>query len=58
MGFLENLFGTNPEFTVTNNKTGKEVQARDARELERYAAREQDKDPDKPADFFQRLFSR
>ena len=58
MGFLENIFGTNPQYTVKDNKTGEQVTVRDARELEKYAAREQGKDPDKPADFFQRLFSR
>lgn len=58
MGLFENLFGTNPEYTVRNNKTKEEVDVRDAKELEKYGAREQGKDPNKPDDFFQRIFSR
>ena len=58
MGFLENIFGTNPQYTIKDNKTGKETTVRDAKELEKYAAREQDKDPNKPVDFFQRIFSK
>ena len=59
MGFLENLFGTNSQYTVRDNKTGEERQVQDARDLEKFAEREQDKDrPEKPDDFFSRIFSR
>jgi hypothetical protein len=58
VGFLENIIGTNPQFTVTDNKTGKQVTVQDAKELEKLAAREQGKDPDKPKPFFERIFSR
>lgn len=59
MGFFENLFGTNPQYTVRDNKTGEERQVQDAKDLEKFAEREQGKDkPEKPDDFFSRLFSR
>ena len=59
MGFLENLFGTNPQYTVRDNKTGEERQVRDAKELEKYAEREQDKDTSgKPDPLFMRLTRR
>ena len=59
MGLLENLVGTNPQYTVRDNKTGEERQVQDAKDLEKYAAREQGKDrPEKPDDFFSRIFSR
>ncbi|MBR3319100.1 hypothetical protein IKG06_01175 [Candidatus Saccharibacteria bacterium] len=58
MGLFENLFGTNPQYTVKDNKTGKETQVRDAKDLEKLAASEQGKNPDKPVDLFQRIFSR
>lgn len=59
MGFFENLFGTNPQYTVRDNKTGQERQVQDAKELEKYAEREQDKDKyGKPDDIFSRIFSR
>ena len=58
VGLFENLFGTNPEYTVRNKKTKEEVTVRDAKELEKLAAREQGKDPNKPDDFWQRIFSR
>ena len=58
MGLFDNLIGTNPQFTVTDNKTGKQVVVRDAKELEKLAAREQDKNPDKPRPLFERIFSK
>ena len=58
MGLFENLFGTSPQYTVKDNKTGKETQVRDAKDLEKLAASEQGKNPDKPVDLFQRIFSK
>ena len=58
MGLLDNLFGNNPDYTVRDNKTRQEVDIRDAKDLEKYAVRQQGKDPNKPDDFWQRIFSR
>ena len=58
MGLFENLIGTNPQYTVRDNKTGEEKQVRDARELEKLAAQERGKNPDQPKPFFERVFSR
>lgn len=58
VGLFDNLFGTNPEYTVKDNKTGKETLVRDAKELEKLALEKQQKNPDKPNDFWQHIFSR
>lgn len=59
MGLIGNIFGTNPQYTVRDNKTGEERLVQDAKDLEKFAEREQDKDkPEKPDDFWSRLFSR
>ncbi|MBR5389639.1 hypothetical protein IK146_03715 [Candidatus Saccharibacteria bacterium] len=58
MGFLENIIGTNPQYTVIDNKTGEKIIVRNPKELEKYAAQEQDRNPDKPKPFFDRLFSK
>ena len=52
------LFGLthfNEDYTVTDNRTGKETNILDAKELEQYARDEQKNQDDKPKDLWQRI---
>lgn len=52
------LFGLthfNEDYTVKDNRTGKETNILDAKELEQYARDEQKNQDDKPKDLWQRI---
>lgn len=59
MGFLENIFGIKQpaDYTVKNNRTGKETPVRDVKELEKFVEQEQHENyAEKPDPFIQRIF--
>ena len=60
MGFLENIFGIEQpdEYTVKDNRTGREVGVKDAEDLEKFAREQQDARYGEHKDFIQRIFSK
>ena len=60
MGLLENVLGIkqSDDYTVKDNRTGREVDVRDAKDLEKFAQERQREHEEDHRDFFQRIFSR
>ncbi|MBR3594984.1 hypothetical protein IKL45_01960 [Candidatus Saccharibacteria bacterium] len=60
VGLLENLLGIQQpdDYTVKDNRTGRETGVRDAEELEKFARQQQDDRYGEHKDFIQRIFSR